>query len=104
MSLEGATPGFRSNGVEDAGLRSNDVEPVESDPLAVGEGTDGYSVTGPSGGPRGHTFRVSCIRMRVSSVFSLLLSFPMYVALTNIPVGELLTGFAMRSDPNVVFG
>ena len=23
-----------------------------------------------------------------------------YVALTNIPVGELLTGFAMRSDPN----
>jgi len=27
-----------------------------------------------------------------------------YVALTNIPVGELLTGFAMRSDPNVVFG
>ena len=30
--------------------------------------------------------------------------FPVYVALTNIPVGELLTGFAMRSDPNVVFG
>ena len=27
----------------------------------------------------------------------------MYVAITNIPVGELLTGFAMRSDPNVVF-
>ena len=26
------------------------------------------------------------------------------IALTNIPVGELLTGFAMRSDPNVVFG
>ena len=26
------------------------------------------------------------------------------VALTNIPEGELLTGFAMRSDPNVVFG
>ena len=24
--------------------------------------------------------------------------------LSNIPVGELLTGFAMRSDPNVVFG
>ena len=24
--------------------------------------------------------------------------------LTNIPEGELLTGFAMRSDPNVVFG
>ena len=23
----------------------------------------------------------------------------MYVALTNIPEGELLTGFAMRSDP-----
>ena len=23
---------------------------------------------------------------------------------TNIPEGELLTGFAMRSDPNVVFG
>ena len=32
-----------------------------------------------------------------------LLSFSVYVALTNIPVGELLTGFAMRSDPNVVF-
>ena len=31
-------------------------------------------------------------------------SFSVYVALTNIPVGELLTGFAMRSDPNVVFG
>ena len=30
--------------------------------------------------------------------------FSVYVALTNIPVGELLTGFAMRSDPNVVFG
>lgn len=29
--------------------------------------------------------------------------FSVYVALTNIPVGELLTGFAMRSDPNVVF-
>ena len=27
-----------------------------------------------------------------------------YVALTNIPEGELLTGFAMRSDPNVAFG
>ena len=27
-----------------------------------------------------------------------------YVALTSIPEGELLTGFAMRSDPNVVFG
>ena len=27
-----------------------------------------------------------------------------FVALTNIPEGELLTGFAMRSDPNVVFG
>ena len=32
------------------------------------------------------------------------LDFSVYVALTNIPVGELLTGFAMRSDPNVVFG
>ena len=31
-------------------------------------------------------------------------SLSVYVALTNIPVGELLTGFAMRSDPNVVFG
>jgi len=31
-------------------------------------------------------------------------SFSVYVALTNIPEGELLTGFAMRSDPNVVFG
>ena len=29
--------------------------------------------------------------------------FSVYVALTNIPEGELLTGFAMRSDPNVVF-
>ena len=27
-----------------------------------------------------------------------------YVALTYVPEGELLTGFAMRSDPNVVFG
>ena len=27
-------------------------------------------------------------------------AFSVYVALTNIPVGELLTGFAMRSDPN----
>ena len=26
------------------------------------------------------------------------------VALTNIPEGELLTGFAMRSDPNMAFG
>ena len=34
----------------------------------------------------------------------LILSLSVYVALTNIPVGELLTGFAMRSDPNVVFG
>ena len=33
-----------------------------------------------------------------------LYSFSVYVALTNIPEGELLTGFAMRSDPNVVFG
>ena len=34
-------------------------------------------------------------------------SFPratVYVALTNIPEGGLLTGFAMRSDPIVVFG
>ena len=30
--------------------------------------------------------------------------FSVSVALTNIPEGELLTGFAMRSDPNVVFG
>ena len=30
--------------------------------------------------------------------------FPVYVALTYVPEGELLTGFAMRSDPNVVFG
>ena len=28
----------------------------------------------------------------------------MYVALTYIPGGGLLTGFAMRSEPNVVFG
>ena len=35
------------------------------------------------------------MRMHVLSV---------YVALTNIPEGELLTGFAMRSDPNVAFG
>jgi len=27
-----------------------------------------------------------------------------YVALTYIPGGGLLTGFAMRSDPNVAFG
>ena len=37
-------------------------------------------------------------------VLSATWSFSVYVALTNIPVGELLTGFAMRSDPNVVFG
>ena len=30
--------------------------------------------------------------------------FSVYVALTYIPGGGLLTGFAMRSDPNVVFG
>jgi len=30
--------------------------------------------------------------------------FSVYVALTNIPEGGLLTGFAMRSDPNVAFG
>ena len=30
--------------------------------------------------------------------------FSVYVALTYVPEGELLTGFAMRSDPNVVFG
>jgi len=30
--------------------------------------------------------------------------YSVYVALTNIPEGELLTGFAMRSDPNVAFG
>jgi len=32
------------------------------------------------------------------------LSLSVYVALTYIPGGGLLTGFAMRSDPNVVFG
>ena len=32
------------------------------------------------------------------------LSLSVYVALTYVPEGELLTGFAMRSDPNVVFG
>ena len=31
-------------------------------------------------------------------------SFSVYVALTYIPGGGLLTGFAMRSDPNVAFG
>ena len=36
--------------------------------------------------------------------FASCVPFSVYVALTNIPVGELLTGFAMRSDPNVVFG
>ena len=30
--------------------------------------------------------------------------FSVYVALTYIPGGGLLTGFAMRSDPNVAFG
>ena len=38
---------------------------------------------------------------RIFSVCSSYAVFAMYVALTNIPVGELLTGFAMRSDPNV---
>jgi len=33
-----------------------------------------------------------------------LCSLGVYVALTYVPEGELLTGFAMRSDPNVVFG
>ena len=32
------------------------------------------------------------------------ISFSVCFALSNILVGELLTGFAMRSDPNVVFG
>ena len=31
-------------------------------------------------------------------------AFSIYIALTYVPEGELLTGFAMRSDPNVVFG
>ena len=42
---------------------------------------------------------------KAGALFGVALSLsPVYVALTNIPVGELLTGFAMRSDPNVVFG
>ena len=43
-----------------------------------------------------------CTAIEDGAVVSLSLS--VYVALTNIPEGELLTGFAMRSDPNVVFG
>jgi len=35
---------------------------------------------------------------------ALSLSLSVYVALTYIPGGGLLTGFAMRSDPNVAFG
>jgi len=38
-----------------------------------------------------------------SSVGAFFFVFCVYIALTNIPEGELLTGFAMRSDPNVVF-
>ena len=40
----------------------------------------------------------------VMVVATLCLSLSVYVALTYIPGGGLLTGFAMRSDPNVVFG
>ena len=41
---------------------------------------------------------------RISGMYGQSKGYSVYVALTNIPEGELLTGFAMRSDPNVVFG
>ena len=54
------------------------------------------------------SFRISgCFittRQRSFTTRARSLLFSVYVALTNIPEGELLTGFAMRSDPNVAFG
>ena len=43
-------------------------------------------------------------RFIIAAELYLAVSLSVYVALTNIPEGELLTGFAMRSDPNVAFG
>ena len=44
------------------------------------------------------------LRPPIKSYLLLLFSLSVYVALTYIPGGGLLTGFAMRSDPNVAFG
>ena len=56
--------------------------------------------------PKTHTHNclvASSISLWHSSRYKTLI-FSVYVALTNMPEGELLTGFAMRSDPNVLFG
>ena len=47
-----------------------------------------------------HTALVSSPSLAVLHLSTYL---PTYLALTNIPGGGLLTGFAMRSDPNVAF-
>ena len=49
--------------------------------------------------PEGEALAKTALMASISGV-----RYSVYVALTNIPEGELLTGFAMRSDPNVVFG
>ena len=94
------------------GLRPSEVvhltipDPAEQAPLVA------RSVTPPSPSGRGGTTLPRQRAPRSCTVFVMTppnehtsdSSLSVYVALTNIPEGELLTGFAMRSDPNVAFG